>query len=164
MHECYQEGIRFYSLDVTYEVYGVKETYSVCGAAVLVITLRKMKASPISFLSPILILSTFKTTFVFRQFETLRWLAETRMHLEVYLVLFLNEHTLVKSNKSLPQKGPSYSITGAFFHHQLFFLYCLDFFNPFTPKSAKFQTEERIMNFILQNGQKQTVPLESTAP
>ena len=35
--------------------------------------------------------------------------------------------------------------------------------NPFTPKSAKFKTEEKIWNFIFQNCQKQTEPLESTA-
>ena len=35
--------------------------------------------------------------------------------------------------------------------------------NPFTPKSAKFKTEEKILNFALQNCQKQTAPLESTA-
>ena len=36
--------------------------------------------------------------------------------------------------------------------------------NPFTtPKSAKFKTEEQILNLILQNCQKQIVPLERTA-
>ena len=32
-------------------------------------------------------------------------------------------------------------------------------FNPFTPKSAKFKTEEKILKFMLQNCQKQTAPL-----
>ena len=36
-------------------------------------------------------------------------------------------------------------------------------FNPFTPKSAKFQTDKKIVNFILKNGEKQTPPLENTA-
>ena len=36
-------------------------------------------------------------------------------------------------------------------------------FNSFTPKSAKFKTEETILNFILQNCQKQTIPHDSTA-
>ena len=36
-------------------------------------------------------------------------------------------------------------------------------FNPFTPKSAKFKTEGKVLKFILQRFQKQTVPLESTA-
>ena len=35
--------------------------------------------------------------------------------------------------------------------------------NPFTPKSAKLKTEEKIRNFILKNCKKQTVPNESTA-
>ena len=35
--------------------------------------------------------------------------------------------------------------------------------NPFTPKSAKFKTEEKILNFILKNCQNQTAPLHSTA-
>ena len=35
--------------------------------------------------------------------------------------------------------------------------------NPFTSKSAKFKTEGKTLNFILQNCQKQTAPLESTA-
>ena len=35
--------------------------------------------------------------------------------------------------------------------------------NPFTPKSAKFKIEEKILNFILQNCQKQTAPHEGTA-
>ena len=35
--------------------------------------------------------------------------------------------------------------------------------NSFTPKSAKFKTEETILNFILQNCQKQTVPHGSTS-
>ena len=34
--------------------------------------------------------------------------------------------------------------------------------NPFTPKSAKSKNDEKIQNFILQNCQKQTSPLEST--
>ena len=36
-------------------------------------------------------------------------------------------------------------------------------FNPFTPKSAKFKTEKKILNFILQKCQNQTAPPESTA-
>ena len=36
-------------------------------------------------------------------------------------------------------------------------------FNPFTPKRAKFKTEKKILNFILQNCQKQREPHESTA-
>ena len=35
--------------------------------------------------------------------------------------------------------------------------------NPFTPKSAKIKTEEKILNFILRNCQKQTAPSETTA-
>ena len=35
--------------------------------------------------------------------------------------------------------------------------------NSFTPKSAKFKTELKILNAILQNCQKQTALLESTA-
>ena len=35
--------------------------------------------------------------------------------------------------------------------------------NPFTPKRAKFKTDEKNLNFILQICQKQTAPLESTA-
>ena len=31
---------------------------------------------------------------------------------------------------------------------------CFNLLNPFTPKSAKFKTEEKILNFILQNCQK----------
>ena len=38
-----------------------------------------------------------------------------------------------------------------------------NYFNPFTPKRARFKTEEKILNFILQNYQKETAPLESTA-
>ena len=37
------------------------------------------------------------------------------------------------------------------------------YLNPFTPKSAKFKTEEEIVNFVLQDCQKQTGPLECTA-
>ena len=36
-------------------------------------------------------------------------------------------------------------------------------FNPFIPKSAKFKTQGKNWNFILQNCQKDTAPLESTA-
>ena len=36
------------------------------------------------------------------------------------------------------------------------------YFNPFTPKSGKFKTEEEIVSFVLQNCQKQTRPLERT--
>ena len=36
-------------------------------------------------------------------------------------------------------------------------------FNHYTPSRAKFKTEGKILNFILQNWQKQTVPHESTA-
>ena len=35
--------------------------------------------------------------------------------------------------------------------------------SPFTPKSAKFKTDGKILNLILQNCQKQTVSYESTA-
>ena len=35
--------------------------------------------------------------------------------------------------------------------------------NTFTPKSVKFKTKETIFNFVLQNCQQQTAPLESTA-
>ena len=37
------------------------------------------------------------------------------------------------------------------------------YFNPSTPMSAKFKTEENILNFILQNCQEQTAPHGSTA-
>ena len=45
----------------------------------------------------------------------------------------------------------------------LLFEWVLERVNPFTPKSAKFKTELKILNFMLHNCQKQTVPLESTA-
>ena len=35
--------------------------------------------------------------------------------------------------------------------------------HPFTPKSAKFKSEQTILNFLLQNCKKQTVPHENTA-
>ena len=35
--------------------------------------------------------------------------------------------------------------------------------NPFTPKSAKFKTKGKVLNFILKKRKKQTAPLESTA-
>ena len=35
--------------------------------------------------------------------------------------------------------------------------------NPLTPKGAKLKIEKKILNLILQNCQKQTAPLESTA-
>ena len=38
----------------------------------------------------------------------------------------------------------------------------MNYFNPFTPKSAKLKTEEKLLNFILQNSKKQTVSQEST--
>ena len=36
-------------------------------------------------------------------------------------------------------------------------------FNPFTPKSAKFKIKKKLLNFILQDCQKQTASHESTA-
>ena len=52
-------------------------------------------------------------------------------------------------------EGPKYLFTGM--------SRSLNVFNPFTPKSAKLKTKGKILNFILQNYQKQTVPHGSTA-
>ena len=41
--------------------------------------------------------------------------------------------------------------------------FSINLFNPFTPKSAKFKTEEKFLNFISKHCQNQTPPLESTA-
>ena len=46
---------------------------------------------------------------------------------------------------------------------ELIFRGWIEKLNPFTPKSAKFKTEEEILNFFLQHCQKQRAPLEGTA-
>ena len=48
-----------------------------------------------------------------------------------------------------------------FFSDVLVIVVKVDTFNPFTPNSAKVKTEEKVLNFILQNCKKQTVPHES---
>ena len=65
--------------------------------------------------------------------------------LEYYVIPFAG---LINFNYSRSKNGSSADPRG-----------CI---KPFTPKIAKFKTEEKILNFILRNCQKQTAPLEST--